>query len=138
MSQPNSAQLAQCERLLRELVVGHHGIEACLVASDSGFEVACVSRVFGFSPSRLSALISSARALASAALTEARCGDFTDIVIGGSQGRLVLQPLEGERMLCLIATSEASVRALRQSAGNAAADIDAVLGQNEAWIKRQR
>lgn len=138
MMQPNGAQLAQCERLLRDLVVGQHGIEACLIASDAGFEVACVSRVFGFSPSRLSAFIGSAKALASAALTEARCGDFIDVVVGGSQGRLVLHPLDGERMLCLIASSEASISALRQCSRNAAAEIGALLGQNEAWINRRR
>lgn len=138
MSRPNSAQLAQCERLLRNLVVGQPGLEACLIASDDGFEVACVSRMLGFAPSRLAALTSSAKALCIAVLGEARCGSLADLVIDGSQGRLVLQALEGDRLLCLIANSDASVSALRQQARNAAADINALLGQTEAWISRQR
>lgn len=138
MIRPNSAQVAQCERLLRELVVSQQGLEACLVATDDGFEIACVSRMISFSPSRLAALTSSAKALAGAVLGEARCGEVADLVIDGSQGRMVLHPLNGDRLLCLIANSEAPVSALRQRARNGAADLNALLGQNEAWISRQR
>lgn len=138
MIRPNSIQIAHCERLLRELVASQQGLEACLVASDDGFEVACVSRMMSFSPSRLAALTSSAKALSSAVLGEASCGDMADLVIDGSQGRMVLHPLSDERLLCLIANSEATVSALRQRARNTAADINALFGQNEAWISRLR
>lgn len=137
MSSLKPSQVNQCERLLRELVVSQQGLEACLIASSDGFEVACVSRVMAFSPSRLSALSSSLQAVASAVLGEARCGDVAEIVIHGSQGRMVVHPLKTDRMLCLIASSDAAISSLRHHARSGAAELELVLSDTDSWVSRR-
>lgn len=131
---PGKTERFVCERALQELVAGELGVDAALVATIDGIELASAARSGGLAEAaRFAAMSSSLLALSDRLADDARLGRVRSVSIDTENGRVLLMSIpvpQRPRVLLAFSRPTATLGALmvatRQCAEGLAARIAAV------------
>lgn len=128
MSIPNTLSaeiLLAAQEVTTAVVMRQPGIQAALIATGDGFEVASEA-LEPETMSKLSAMSSSMVALADAIVREMKLKSGTNLVIEADLGRILMQGVahaNGVLLLTLVAGIDVSMNELSFAADHAAADL---------------